>query len=461
MQQLRIVVLSPPFYSHFGPLMALSRALQDAGADVVVACSRDFESEIRRHALGFAEVQINRNANTGQTAATRQAEEEQQRLREFFDATYRGPIDTLRTQTRHRFADMLANPEELLQRIAELQSRLQPQLWIVDQLSYGATLALTAHGLRFVTFCPPHPLSIPAPDAVYGVPPHWPQPFSIDAQQLSLLQSEARELQQRFTQRFNQLLAPYGKQVADAFALTSEDLIVHNYPEFERTREPAAQRTTRLYCGYCFVPEKDKAAESAGAPGGTLGAAAAGSAESFREPQQIVIALGTFLAARSDVLITLGRQLRKRYPRAHIAIGAGEDADTVHRAVQQPTLVQPFIPQRQLLRRADLFIHHGGVSSFTESIYFGVPMIVLPFSSDQFNVAADVECSRIGAVLDPNNLSPQQLDSAIVRALSAESRQALSRFTHQLRSRGPAWAAAAVMALLRAEQATPRSHGQR
>ena len=443
MQQFRIVVLSPPFYSHFGPLMALARALRDAGAEVVVGCSRDFESEIRRHRLGFAELQINRNANTGQAAATRQAEEEQQRLREFFDATCRGPIDTLRTQTRHRFADMLANPEELLRRIAELQSELQPQLWIVDQLSYGATLALTAHRLRFVTFCPPHPLSVPAPDSVYGVPPRWPQPFSIDAQQLSLLQTEARELQQRFTRRFNQLLAPHGTQVADAFALTSNELIVHNYPEFERTNEPTGQRTARLYCGYCFVPERD----------GTLGAATAGGAERPREPQQIVIALGTFLAARSDVLITFGRHLRKRYPRAHIAIGAGENADTVRRAVQQPALVEPFIAQRQLLRRADLFIHHGGVSSFTESVYFGVPMIVLPFSSDQFNVAADVEQSRIGAVLDPNHLSPQQLDAAIALALSAESHQALERFTHQLRSRGPAWAAAAVIGVLRAKPA--------
>ncbi|TVQ36058.1 MAG: glycosyltransferase [Spirochaetaceae bacterium] len=443
MQQNRIVVLSPPFYSHFGPLMALSRALRDAGAEVIAGCTRDFEAQIRGHGLGFAEVQINRNANTGQAEATRQAEHEQRRLREFLAASEHGPIETLRTQTRHRFDDMLANPEELLQRVKGLQDELQPQLWIVDQLSYGATLALVAHRLRFVTFCPPHPLSIPAPDAVYGVPTHWPQPFAVDTRELTLLHTEALALQQRFTRRFNQLLAPYNVQLPNAFAATSPELVIHNYPEFERPRPQTTRSPERVYCGYSFVPADDIPSQAGLPPDGAAATA--------QDPALIVIALGTFLSARGDVLSTLARKMRHRFPAALIAVGAGQNVDTVREAAGQPSLVEPFIEQRRLLREAGLFIHHGGVSSFTEALYYGVPMIVLPFSSDQFNVAADVQRNAIGAVLNPNRLSDYRLDRAIRRARAAATRRTLAGYTAQVRSRGPAFAAAAIMQLLRVQ----------
>ncbi len=44
-------------------------------------------------------------------------------------------------------------------------------------------------------------------------------------------------------------------------------------------------------------------------------------------------------------------------------------------------------PQLQLLERADVFIHHGGLNSIKESIYTGVPMLVYPF---------DLNTDRIG-----------------------------------------------------------------
>ena len=73
----RIIILSPPFYSHFTPLLALAQALQRAGAEVVVACTHDFAPAIHEQGLEFVEVQINRNANTGQATATHQSESEQ------------------------------------------------------------------------------------------------------------------------------------------------------------------------------------------------------------------------------------------------------------------------------------------------------------------------------------------------------------------------------------------------
>lgn len=437
----RIVILSPPFYSHFRPLMALAAALRHSGTETCVACTRAFEPEIAAAGMRFCEIQINRNANTGRATATAQDNAERQRLEEFLDSTRKGPVETLRTQNRHRLADMLANPEELLERIAALETELGPDLWIVDQLSYGATLALIAHGLRFVTFCPPHPLSIPPAGALYSVPRRIPAPFSYSKSDLATLGREARELDRQFTRRFNQLLSPYQRAVESAFRAASPELIIHNYPELvtgSGPQTPAETATTarhgcrRVYCGYCFQPEEGEEE---------------GAAADAWQPMRVVIALGTFLSARIDVLRAAGTAIRTLYPAATIAIGAGDHAQRLRQLIDGPAIIEPFIDQRRLLRGADLFIHHGGVNSFTEALYYEVPMIVMPFSSDQFNVAADVEEGRLGAVLDPNALSVAAMRHAVTVARAADTRAALSRLSRQVRSRGPAFAAHEILNL--------------
>ena len=474
---MKIVILSPPFYSHFGPLLALADALKRVGARPSIACTPEFEPEIRAAGMGFLDLRINRNANTGRATATAQGRTERRRLQEFLQSTHRGPIETLRTQNRHRLADMLANPEELLEGVATITAQQRPDLWVVDQLSYGATLALIAHGQRFVTFCPPHPLSIPSVDALYSVPRRFPSPFHVSQDELATLEREARELDRQFTHRFNQLLAPFGRSVERAFSTASPELIIHNYPQLAaaervslRRSETAGRRDgRRVYCGYCFQPGDETAVDawlSAGQTGRAqesdesgsaieAGAAAAAEPQAVRSsaPQRVVIALGTFLSARLDVLRAAGTAIRALYPQAVIAIGAGDYAEQLRREIGAPgasgapAIVEPFIDQRELLRDADLFVHHGGVNSLTEALYYQVPMVVMPFSSDQFNVAADVEDAHLGAVLDPNEVGVETMQRAVSLARSHTARAALSRVSRQVRARGPSFAAREILTL--------------
>jgi MGT family glycosyltransferase len=46
-------------------------------------------------------------------------------------------------------------------------------------------------------------------------------------------------------------------------------------------------------------------------------------------------------------------------------------------------LVQTYVPQLDLLPRATVFVTHGGMNSVSESLYYGVPVVVVPQMSEQ------------------------------------------------------------------------------
>ena len=75
--------------------------------------------------------------------------------------------------------------------------------------------------------------------------------------------------------------------------------------------------------------------------------------------------------------------------------------------------VYNFVPQLEVLRQSDLFITHGGMNSVHESLWFGVPMIVVPQAADQNFVANRVESTGAGVVLQNNSLTPERLRNAV------------------------------------------------
>jgi MGT family glycosyltransferase len=47
-------------------------------------------------------------------------------------------------------------------------------------------------------------------------------------------------------------------------------------------------------------------------------------------------------------------------------------------------IARQFVPQLEILQRAKLFITHGGMNSASETMFYGVPLIVVPQAQDQF-----------------------------------------------------------------------------
>lgn len=425
-----VLILAPPFLSHFQPLAALGEALSRMGVQVTVGCTAEFQSDVEDLGLRFVEVAINKNSNRGVATETEQEGAERQRLLEFRDATREGPIETLIVQSRHRSRDMLANPVELIATIRELSERENPSLWIVDQLSYGATLALYGLGAPYATFCAPHPASIPDKSMIYGVPPKWPTVLQPSPQDLERLRSFAADAEVSFTAQFNSLLDEYFHlpPVASAFALHSPHLVLYNYPPFVPT-QGSADSAKRVFAGHSFREEPLDPEWRRRLEGSAM---------------RVLVAFGTFLASRTDVLIKVIRGVQAAHPEARIFVGAGDSLPELESIAGATVFPDRFVPQRGLLPHMDLVVHHGGVSSFTETLFAGKPMIVMPFSSDQFSVARDVEDQELGVVLDPNGVSVRGIAAATEHARTTRVIESIAHWSEVIRARGPQYAAAQI-----------------
>ncbi len=206
-----VFIISPPFYSHMNPLLVLAKSFVKYGKKVTFGCSREFQKVIEESGVVFYELDISNNKNTGKAEETNQPDSEKERLEDFFESTKVGAIETLMTQSKHRKEDMLYPPESLITSIERIDAELGVDMFIVDVLSYGVTLALYASKKPFITFCPPHPNTIPEEGELFGVPPYWPSAITVDAAKLDVLEEIAMTTQVEFTEVFNRIITKINK----------------------------------------------------------------------------------------------------------------------------------------------------------------------------------------------------------------------------------------------------------
>ncbi|MFE3373625.1 glycosyltransferase [Streptomyces sp. NPDC059173] len=444
----RIVVVSPPFASHAVPLATLARSLGARGAEVFLACAEEFAHLAQGDGVRFIPLTVTRNANTGVAEATRQPLEEAARLGEFLEATRAGAVPTLLTQARHRRADMLADPEGVLRKLRALDERLRPDWYVTDQLSFAVTLALHCMGAPYATFCPGHPTYLPAgPEAYFGVPYDWPRALRPDEKDADRLLVAARENDRAFTDMYHAFVrrhVPSAPLPPRAFALASPHAVVHGYPDLPWLPRPIGG-PARLFAGHMVPPHSPP-----------LDSAWSSRLERLRRSTDriVLVAFGTFLSARDDVLRTVIEGVLKGLPDTGVIAAAGQRSPALADLEGDRAVVAATVPQQGLLHHVDAMVHHGGGNSFTECLRAGLPALVLPFSSDQFAVARDAERLGAGIVADPNTLKHVEVRTALddLRGLVGDGARG---GTSQLRSRGPRWAAGHLLSVM-AERAPGR-----
>ena len=87
--------------------------------------------------------------------------------------------------------------------------------------------------------------------------------------------------------------------------------------------------------------------------------------------------------------------------------------------------------QTAVLPHADVFIQHGGNNSFNESLYFGIPPIVMPFVWDGHDNARRVNDTKHGIGMPRYDWRDEELLSNIERVLNDEEMRANVKATSE------------------------------
>jgi UDP:flavonoid glycosyltransferase YjiC (YdhE family) len=80
--------------------------------------------------------------------------------------------------------------------------------------------------------------------------------------------------------------------------------------------------------------------------------------------------------------------------------------------------VREFVPHGPVLDRAVCAITHGGMGATQKALARGVPVCVVPFGRDQFEVARRVEVARCGTRLPAKKLAPVRLSAKVRQAMT-------------------------------------------
>jgi len=417
-----LLIISPDYASHLLPLATLGTSFAEAGERVVVATGPATASIV--DAFGFERInlQLGRGSNPGVIRAENQPTGEDDALRGFFEATRHGLVETMRFQAAARSNDLMWDPVNTARAVHTVVEEVGADHIIIDHLAFSARLALTAHGTPHADVVLGHPTALPVAGEVYGYPSAWPAAFTPDPAALAELRALCDSVSTNFTAEWNAALHeinPAATPSANAFAEHGDTLLL-NYPGELHSAERTALLPRHEFLGSAVrtEPVDPEVAQWLAASDAPV----------------VYVSFGSFLSVRGDVLARVLRALEKLDVRVAVAIGSASRAELGE--LPAPWLVREFLPQVTLLGAAVAAVTHAGNNSVTEAITNGVPLLALPFSTDQFAGAAALEQRGFGRALDPNTASVDELHTALLQVLSLPDapRAALGELSASLRA---------------------------
>lgn len=154
-----------------------------------------------------------------------------------------------------------------------------------------------------------------------------------------------------------------------------------------------------VFVGPCILPRKD-------APAFPL--------ERLEGQPTLLISLGTAFNNRPDFFKFCLRAFDNQPWQVVMAHGKRVDEAALG-AVPQNFLLAPYVPQLKVLQRTSIFVTHGGMNSVMESLYFGVPMVVIPQMREQEMTAQRCAELGLGLALENDNLTAEALRAAVER----------------------------------------------
>jgi MGT family glycosyltransferase len=132
------------------------------------------------------------------------------------------------------------------------------------------------------------------------------------------------------------------------------------------------------------------------------------------------------------VLVTMSTEFQNDHKLVGTAFEAlaGEDVNVVvTTGAADPSGFAPppnarvvrFLPHRPVLERAVCVVCHGGMGITQKALAAGIPVCVVPFGRDQFEVARRVEVAGAGTRLPAFRLQPERLRMAVREAIAKKA----------------------------------------
>ncbi len=142
-------------------------------------------------------------------------------------------------------------------------------------------------------------------------------------------------------------------------------------------------------------------------------------------PQEAEIALArTTLRTLADHPLRVVVTLTARHPREELG------------SVPANARIELFVPHSAVLKRSCLLISHAGHGVVTKALYYGVPMVLVPWDRDQPGVAARAAALGVAEVIARQDLTEMRLSMAIRKVLGTPHyKESATRFAERLQAR--------------------------
>jgi UDP:flavonoid glycosyltransferase YjiC (YdhE family) len=151
------------------------------------------------------------------------------------------------------------------------------------------------------------------------------------------------------------------------------------------------------------------------------------------------------------ILVTISSQLQDDLPLARAALNAvayhpvrvaltlgGGHQPTELGQVPGNARVEQYIPHSRVLARCRLLISHAGHGSVMKALWYGVPMVLMPWGRDQPGVATRAEHLGVAKVIVRDQVTDEGLADAVQLVLEDQHiREAASEVARRLQTQDP------------------------
>jgi len=146
----------------------------------------------------------------------------------------------------------------------------------------------------------------------------------------------------------------------------------------------------------------------------------------------IYISLGTVFNNKVDFYRTCFEAFANIGRKVVLAVGKRTNIAALG-TIPDNFIVREFVPQLELLQRAALLVTHGGMNSVSEALCYGVPLLVIPQTADQFLVGQRIQQLGAGRTIHRGTVNAQKLRSIAEEILAQPAyRQASTRLGKSL-----------------------------